>query len=118
MIKIGTDLVEIKRIEKSLKNKLFIKRIFSEREQTQLALKNFKPESVAANFCAKEAVLKSLGLGLGAIKLSKIELLRKKSGEPYITINDEKFLSTFNKKIEFTVSVTHTKSYALATVFD
>lgn len=116
MIKVGVDLVEIKRIKNSLKNKRFIREIFGENEFLELENRNFNPQSVAANFCAKEAFLKSIGKGLGFIKLKKIELLRKESGEPYLKINDDKFLMEYGKKINFSISITHTKEYALATV--
>ena len=116
MIKVGVDLVEIKRIEKSLRNKRFLKNIFSTKEYEELKTRNFKAQSVAANFCAKEAFLKSIGKGLGYIKLNKIELLRNSSGEPYLKINDDKFSSMSDRKINFSVSITHTKEYALATV--
>ena len=116
LIKVVVDLVEIKRIKNSLKNKRFIREIFGENEFLELENRNFNPQSVAANFCAKEAFLKSIGKGLGFIKLKKIELLRKESGEPYLKINDDKFLMEYGKKINFSISITHTKEYALATV--
>ena len=115
MIKVGTDLVEIERIKKSIKNERFMKRIFSTRELEELKVKGFKVQSVAANFCAKEAFLKSIGKGLGYMKLNKIELLRKNSGEPYLLISDDNFNNKY-KKASFSISITHTKEYALATV--
>ena len=57
MIFSGIDLVEIERIEKSLKNPRFLEKYFGEAERAELEKKNFKPESVAACFAAKEALL-------------------------------------------------------------
>lgn len=113
LISVGTDLVEIKRIEKSMKRVGFLKRILGDSEYLELKNRNFPIQSVAANFCAKEAFLKSVGKGLGDIDLRNIEVLRKKSGQPYFKITD---LDCIDQNIKFSVSISHTKEYALAFV--
>ena len=62
---IGTDIVEIDRIRTSLnRNIKLLDKMFSPREMQMLKLKDYKAESVAGNFSAKEAVVKSVGTGL------------------------------------------------------
>lgn len=116
MISVGTDMVEISRIEKSIKNDKFLKFILGEKEYTELQKRNFPPKSVAANFCAKEAFLKSLGMGLGKIKLKSIQILRDDSGKPYFFLTDEALDFAEKNELKFSVSLTHTKVYASAVV--
>ena len=87
MPSVGIDLIEIDRIKNSMKRGSFLKRIFGKNEYTELEKRNFLPQSVAVNFCAKEAFLKAIGKGLGEIDLAEIELLRKKSGQPYLKLS-------------------------------
>ena len=71
----GIDLVEIKRIEKSLKNPSFLKRIYSESELSRYADGNIPPQSAAGAFAAKEAFLKALGVGIFDIPLYEISVM-------------------------------------------
>ena len=115
MILVGIDSIEIERIKNSIKNPRFLKKYYGKNEIEQLKERNFPPQSVAANFCAKEAFLKLFGKGLGAVELSKIELLREKSGKPYLKLNNIDFLENYSK-INFSVSVTHTKDIVTVVV--
>lgn len=116
MHSIGIDLVEIKRIEALMKNTRFLNRLLGENEYVQLKERGFPPKSVAVNFCAKEAFLKSLGKGLGDINLTEIELLRQKSGQPYLKLSGKAFKLADDEHIEFSVSATHTDNYASVVV--
>ena len=115
MILVGIDSIEIERIKKSMTNTRFLQRFFGKDEFLQLEKRNFKPESVAANFCAKEAFLKTFGKGLGDVELSKIQLLREDGGKPYLKVNNVDFLEKYSK-INFSVSVTHTREVATVIV--
>ena len=115
MILVGIDYVEIERIKNSSKNSRFLKKYYGKDELAQLKKLHFPPQSVAANFCAKEAFLKAFGKGIFDVELNKIELLREKSGQPYLKLNDIKFLENFSK-INFSVSVTHTKNIATVVI--
>lgn len=109
-------MVEIARIEKSMKNDKFLKFIMGEREYLQLKERGFPSKSVAANFCAKEAFLKSLGFGFGKIKLKNIQILRNELGSPYFFLTDDALTYAEKNKLKFSVSLTHTKIYASAVV--
>lgn len=112
MISVGIDLIEIDRIENSIKKSSFLRKILGPNEYTELEKINFLPQSVAVNFCAKEAFLKALGKGLGEISLKEIELLRKKSGQPYLRLSGKALRLAEKANFKFSVSATHTQSYA------
>ena len=60
---IGVDIVENKRIQKSIKNPLFKKRIYSFKELKQSNAVNNKVAYFSKRFAAKEAFSKALGTG-------------------------------------------------------
>lgn len=66
IIGIGSDLIDIRRIEKSLERhgERFIQRIFTEVEQAKSEGRNQRAASYAKRFAAKEACSKALGTGL------------------------------------------------------
>ncbi len=109
-------MVEIARIEKSMKNHRFLKFILGEKEYVQLKERGFPPRSVAANFCAKEAFLKSLGFGFGKIKIKNIQILRNELGGPYFFLTGDALEYSEKNNLKFSVSLTHTKVYASAVV--
>ena len=65
IIGLGSDLADIRRIEKTLERfgERFIKRIFTETEQRRSERKPDKAASYAKRFAAKEACSKALGTG-------------------------------------------------------
>ena len=116
MFKIGIDMVEISRIEKSLKNKLFLARYFGREEQKTFEKKlDFK--GVAGNFCAKEAFSKVLGTGIRDFSLSEVQILNDDLGAPHIHLsgNAKEICEKLGFK-NFSVSITHTKATAAAVV--
>ena len=60
----GVDIVENLRIEKAIKNKNFLKRIFSKKEIEISRNYSNKTNYYAKRFAAKEAFYKALGTGL------------------------------------------------------
>ena len=66
IIGIGSDLIDIRRIEKSLERhgERFIQRIFTEVEQARSEHRRARAASYAKRFAAKEACAKALGTGL------------------------------------------------------
>ena len=118
---IGTDIVSIDRIKKSLKNKNFLKRIFNEKEiiKCKKTLKSIN--CFAKRFAAKEAFSKALGTGIAkGINFNEIIVLNKKSGKPYIILVDQtkKTLSKRfkRKKFKVSLSLSDEKKYAVAFV--
>ncbi|TPK77042.1 holo-ACP synthase [Mesorhizobium sp. B2-4-12] len=66
IIGIGSDLIDITRIEKSLERhgQRFIQRIYTELEQARSENRRARAASYAKRFAAKEACAKALGTGL------------------------------------------------------
>ena len=66
IIGIGSDLIDIRRIEKSLERhgQRFIQRIYTEVEQARSENRRARAASYAKRFAAKEACAKALGTGL------------------------------------------------------
>ncbi len=113
---IGTDLVRVDRIQKSLESPAFCSRVFGEEEQAFLQGLSGKhrAESAAACFAAKEAFLKACGRGLGGFALADIQALRKESGEPFYALRGE--AQEFCKKegLRPSLSLSHEGGMALA----
>ncbi|PPA68719.1 holo-ACP synthase [Jeotgalibacillus proteolyticus] len=122
-MKIGTDIVNIKRFESLLNNRLFLEKVYSNQE-----LKNIysqgnpqrKLELLAGRFSAKEAFLKAIEIGImSGIPLKNIEVLSTVSGKPYISLDKSTLMSLKQKNIlikNLDLSISHTKETALAVV--
>ena len=118
---IGVDIVENSRITKSLKNKLFIKRIFSNSEiLTAKKLKN-KKNYYSKRFAAKEAFAKSIGTGFrNNLNFKDISIVSDKMGKPSFIIS-EKIKKIIKKEFKvssfnFFLSISDKKKYSLAYV--
>ncbi len=101
MIKIGCDIVEISRIEKSIQNEHFLKSVFTENEISYCR----QAENFAGIFAAKEACLKAIGTGIN-IRLCKIEILHDENGKPFTQFLKEKYI--------FDLSISHDGNTAMA----
>ncbi|WP_305768865.1 holo-ACP synthase [Candidatus Epulonipiscium viviparus] len=118
IVGIGTDIIEIDRIEKIVaENTTFVKKIFAESEVDYLAQKKYRPESIAGLFAAKEAVSKAMGTGFRNIKMSEIEITHTGLGQPQVVLNG----MAKERAEELTVSnicisISHCKKYAIAYV--
>lgn len=66
IIGIGSDIIDIRRVEKTLERfgDRFVKRVFTETEQRKSDRKAQRAASYAKRFAAKEACSKALGTGL------------------------------------------------------
>lgn len=115
MLSVGTDIVEVGRIKKSMKNPRFCRRVFGSAENKWFAGKAFPAESAAVAFCAKEAFAKAVGTGFGRFGPCDIQLFHdKKTGRPYISLSGNALRIAGGA--HFSVSVAHTKDYASAVV--
>lgn len=116
ILDIGIDIVEIERISQYLnKNDKFLKKLFTENEIELFQSKGNNPQTIAGNFAAKEAVSKSLGLGIRGYDFRDIEILRDNLGKPIvITHNNLEKICKRHKILEIKVSISHGKDYAIA----
>lgn len=116
ILDIGTDIIEVERIKNSLsKRGDFLRKIFTEKEIEMFELKGNSPQTIAGNFAAKEAISKSLGLGIRGYNFRDIEILRDDLGKPIVrTYNNLKQICIQYSVLEIKVSISHTKDYAVA----
>ena len=87
---IGTDIVNIKRIDKILKkkNSNFKNRIFSRGEIIYCDNKKNPSSYYAKRFAAKEAFTKALGTGISkGINLKNIEIFNDTLGKPKVKLS-------------------------------
>ncbi len=118
---IGTDIVSVDRIKKSVKNKNFLKRIFNKKEISKCKKVNRSINCLAKRFAAKEAFSKALGTGISkGINFNEIVILNKKSGKPYINITGQTKKILYKKfkwkKSKVSLSLSDEKKYAVAFV--
>ncbi|GAA0103000.1 holo-ACP synthase [Paraclostridium bifermentans] len=113
---IGIDIVEIERIENILKNKKrFLNKIFTDEEIKYFESKNFRSETIAGNFSAKEAISKAFGTGIKNFNFDDIEVLRDKNGKPIVkTYNNLRQMCIDYNVLEIQVSISHSENYAVA----
>ena len=85
---IGVDIIENKRIIKSIKNDKFKKRIYSQKELELSTLTINKTSFFSKRFAAKEAFAKALGTGFrNNLNFKDIEVINDKFGKPYYSKN-------------------------------
>ena len=118
---VGVDIVEKSRIKKSLKNKHFTKRIFTNTEILLAKSKKDKIAFYANRFAAKEAFSKSIGTGFrNNLNFIDLSIKNDKLGKPVFVITDKlkkiikkKFKIT---KFDFFLSISDEKKYSIAYV--
>ena len=120
---IGTDIVNIKRINKILKRKgyTFKNKIFSKKEISYCDKKKTPASFYAKRFAAKEAFSKALGTGINKdVSLKNIEVFNDLLGKPEIKLkgNLDYILKKRMKKNKYKIylSLSDDAPWAQATV--
>ncbi len=115
---VGTDIVEVDRIREAVHKwgEKFLKRVFSKQEIDYCFSKRDPFPHLSARFAAKEAAVKALsGTSMDQHMLvSDVEVRNEASGKPYIVL-DERIREAAGKTV-LHVTLSHEKTYALATV--
>lgn len=123
---VGIDIVEVERIKKAIeKNSNFPEKILTKAEIMYLNTKpdvvvngKFSPKiyTLAGFFAAKEAILKSFGVGVGnGYGFLDIEVNHTKMGAPTVKLSEK--LQNYAKNNNFGViflSISHDGNYAIA----
>lgn len=111
---IGTDIIELERVENALLKEHFKKRVFSKREQDYCeGRKSQRIASYAARFAAKEAIGKALKCGISGGDLTELEILNEESGAPKAVLCG-KWLEILPKDATVHITLSHSKKYATA----
>ncbi|MCR3922875.1 MAG: holo-ACP synthase [Firmicutes bacterium] len=116
-IRTGVDIIEIERIARAYQRRpqIFMKRFFTAKEQKQLALRQHVVQHLAVRFAAKEAVFKLLGLGLGRLAWTEVEVLSLSSGEPSVCLHGKAALRATELSLQpISLSMSHSRKYAVA----
>jgi holo-[acyl-carrier protein] synthase len=119
VVGVGTDLVDLDRFRLAAERTPgILERYFTEAERAYAERRRDPTERYAARFAAKEAVLKSLGLGLGACELAEIEVVRDEdSGAPDLVLHGKAAALADERGVTgWRLSLTHTDTAAHAIV--
>ncbi len=113
---IGLDIIEIRRIKKSLEkySLRFKNKIFTDTEIDYCQSQADPGKHFAARFAVKEAVSKSLGIGI-SVGFKNIEVVNHDSGKPIVRMigRGKKLFQKLNLK-SIHVSISHDQHYAIA----
>jgi holo-[acyl-carrier protein] synthase len=107
---VGIDLLEIERLESALERRpRLARRLFTEAELAYAAAQARPGQSLAARFCAKEAVAKALGLE--SWPFQSVEIVAT-GGAPLVRLSGAAAARAIGRDVEVEVSLTHTDSTA------
>ncbi len=116
----GIDLVEIRRIERSIARygNRFLNRVFTPGEQAYCLKKRASAESFAARFAAKEAAAKALGTGISrGVSWLEIEVVRQPGRRPALLFHGRAHETAIRLGAQRSaLSITHTDDLAMASV--
>ena len=116
---IGVDIIKNKRIQSSIKSKIFLKRTFGDNELEFSKKTLDKTNFFAKRFAAKEAFAKSLGTGFrNNLNFKDIEIINDNVGKPYYLRSkkiDQIIKKKFQvKKYDLFLSISDEKDYSIA----
>ncbi len=112
---LGTDIIEIERILKSITDHKdrFLNRLFTESEIAYCKKSKTPERHFAGRFAAKEAIAKAFGFGIGEeLSWKDIEITKDERGKPIAVLSE-----SIRKKYEdpnILISISHCKKYANA----
>ena len=115
-VAVGTDIIEIARIEKVYAEfgERFLRRVYTEREGDRY---RGRVNELAARFAAKEATSKALGTGIIGIHWREMEILPNRRGKPVLILHGEAAERARRLGLtSFSVSLTHSRTDAMAFV--
>ena len=121
IVGLGTDLIEIARIERSLERfgEHFLARVYTAGEVAYCqARKKSSAESFAARFAAKEAGAKALGTGISrGVSWTEFEVTRQPGHRPELQLHGRAAEIAAKLGVQrLTLSLTHTRGLAMAVV--
>ena len=123
IIGLGSDLIDIRRIEKSIERygERFLNRIFTDIEQEKSNRRHQRAASYAKRFAAKEACCKALGTGIShGVYWRDMGVVNIPGGKPTMKLTNgalERLNGIIPDGMEAFVHVTITDDYPLAQAF-
>lgn len=115
---IGTDIVQISRLNSWIENQKLINRFFNEKEILNDKTKQYLLEHYASRFAAKEAFVKAMGTGFLNFEMKDIFVTNDDLGKPILNIEKSalEFLKKRCENFNIHLSLSHEKDYAIAFV--
>ena len=135
---VGTDIIEVARIEKVIKEKgeIFLNRIYTKNEIDYCESKGSnKYQNYAGRFAAKESIFKAVRAFLHTypgtiprhdgstddleimdmpLKFKDIEISNMEGGEPFVLFRNVPTIPYTNENTDIHISISHIKEYAIA----
>lgn len=120
VIGLGTDLIEIERIERSVARfgEQFLTRVFTPGEIAYCQARKTSAESFAARFAAKEAGAKALGTGISrGVSWKEFEVRRQRGQRPELHLSGRAAEIAAALGIRrLSLSLTHSRTMSMAVV--
>jgi len=115
---VGIDAVEIPRLRRVLARRPGVtERVFTAGERGYAGRFADPVPHLAARLAAKEAAMKALGVGLGAVAFADLEVVRRPSGEPGLVLAGRAARLAGDRGLRaWALSLTHTEHLAVAVV--
>jgi len=116
-VRCGIDLIEIGRVRRAYERRplAFLRRFFTIDEQAGLQERRHLAKHLAARIAGKEAVFKLLGVGLGAVSWTEVEIFTHPSGEPWVRLCGRAAARAAEVGVLcVSLSLSHCREYAMA----
>lgn len=113
---VGIDVVDIERFRTVLgRRPSLADRLFTADELAYARAAVDHVPRLAARFAAKEAVMKALGVGIGAFAFRDVEVVREAGGAPLLAIDGDALdLATDLGAVRWHLSLAHSETVATA----
>lgn len=115
---IGTDIVQVSRMQKWIENPDLLARFFNPSEMMMGGSDSARCQHYASRFAAKEAFSKALGTGIMGFSLKDVYITNDDSGKPLLNIGESAavLLGSRCGDCRTHVSLSHEREYATAFV--
>jgi holo-[acyl-carrier protein] synthase len=116
VVGVGIDAVDVERLRSVLGRRSgFAERVFTRAERAEADSRHDPVPGLAARFAAKEAVMKSLSVGLGAFDFADVEVVRGEGGAPVLAVTGRAAALAEEQSVGgWHISLTHTATVAMA----
>ena len=115
----GIDIVSVRRIRRSIVRggHAVLNRVYTTGEKAYCHPRARRFEHYAARFAAKEAFMKALGDRVSRLAFNQIEVQKKPSGKPFITLSKALLKKAgLSPRAKIELSLSHDRDYAIASV--
>jgi holo-[acyl-carrier protein] synthase len=118
IVGVGIDAVDVERFRRLLARRVHLAgRLFTEGEQSYARAAADPVPRMSTRFAAKEAVMKALGVGLGAFPFAEVEVVRVGLEAPTLALHGTAgALAHGGGVARWHLSLTHTEHVAMAVV--